>query len=101
MLLYYTGRGRSHFLTCAMGNGPRFIEPVVLRILKEKTCGCKIAECLPRYALTDATIESAGLYSTLRTLEANGHVVSTWDAGEGHARRNYSLTGIGHLHLCD
>ena len=93
--------GQEHPCTCAMGNVSRFIEPVVLRILKEKkkSYGYEIAECLSQYALTDATIEGAALYRTLRTLEANGHVSSTWDAGDGPARRNYSLTRSGHMHL--
>jgi len=84
-----------------MGNVSRFIEPVVLRILKEKksSYGYEIAECLPEYALTDATIEGAALYRTLRTLEANGYVSSSWDAGGGPARRNYSLTRAGEVHL--
>jgi DNA-binding PadR family transcriptional regulator len=88
---------------CAMGNVSRFIEPVVLRILKEKkkSYGYEIAECLTQYALTDATIEGAALYRTLRTLEANGYVRSTWDDGDGPARRNYSLTSAGHTHLRD
>lgn len=89
--------------TCAMGNVSRFIEPVVLRILNEKkrSYGYEIAESLPRYALTDATIEGAALYRTLRTLEANGFVSSTWEAGDGPARRNYALTHSGHEHLRD
>jgi len=93
------GAGRP--CTCAMGNVSRFIEPVVLRILKEKTRshGYEIAELLPRYALTDATIEGAALYRTLRTLEDNGYVASTWESGEGPARRAYSLTRMGHVHL--
>ena len=87
--------------TCAMGNVSRFIEPVVLRILSEKktSYGYEIAECLAQYALTDATIEGAALYRSLRTLEANGFVVSTWEAGDGPARRNYSLTRAGNDHL--
>lgn len=87
--------------TCAMGNVTRFIEPVVLRILNEKkqSYGYEIAECLPQYALTDATIEGAALYRTLRTLEANGYVSSSWRAGAGPARRNYSLTPAGERHL--
>lgn len=87
--------------TCAMGNVSRFIEPVVLRIVKEKekSYGYEIAECLPQYALTDATIEGAALYRTLRTLEANGYVLSTWEVGDGPSRRNYSLTRSGHAHL--
>jgi len=95
--------GMGHPCTCAMGNVSRFIEPVVLRILKEKkkSYGYEIAECLTRYALTDATIEGAALYRTLRTLEVNGHVISTWDEGDGPARRNYSLTKSGHTHLRD
>ena len=86
-----------------MGNVSRFIEPVVLRILKEKkkSYGYEIADCLPQYALTDATIEGAALYRTLRTLEANGYVCSTWDNGDGPARRNYCLTRAGHTHLLD
>ncbi|MGC9159090.1 MAG: PadR family transcriptional regulator [Terracidiphilus sp.] len=86
-----------------MGNVSRFIEPVVLRILKEKkkSYGYEIAEHLATYALTDATIEGAALYRTLRTLEANGYVSSTWDPGDGPARRNYALTPSGEAHLRD
>jgi DNA-binding PadR family transcriptional regulator len=86
-----------------MGNVSRFIEPVVLRILKEKkkSYGYEIAESLAQFALTDATIEGAALYRTLRTLEANGFVSSTWDSGDGPARRNYSLTHSGYEHLRD
>ena len=86
-----------------MGNVSRFIEPVVLRILKEKQAshGYEIAECLPSYALTDARIEGAALYRTLRTLETNGYVQSTWTSGSGPARRNYRLTPAGEQHLQD
>lgn len=86
---------------CAMGKLSRFIEPVVLRILseKKKSYGYEIAALLPSYALTDATIEGAALYRTLRTLEANGHVQSGWEAGDGPARRSYSLTSTGQEHL--
>src|ERR1039458_9640707 len=86
--------GMGHPCICAMGNVSRFIEPVVLRVLKEKkkSYGYEIAESLTQYALTDATIEGAALYRTLRTLEANGYVSSIWDDGDGPARRNYSLT---------
>lgn len=89
--------------TCAMGNVSRFIEPVILRILNEKkrSYGYEIAECLPQYALTDATIEGAALYRTLRTLEANGYVSSHWEAASGPARRNYSLTRSGEAHLAE
>ncbi len=85
-----------------MGNVYRFIEPVLLLMLKEKghSYGYDLSESLKDYALTDARIERAALYRTLRTLEQNGYVKSTWDVeGGGPARRVYSLTRSGHGHL--
>jgi DNA-binding PadR family transcriptional regulator len=85
-----------------MGNLYRYIEPVVLLVLKEekKSYGYDLAEKLTHYALTDAHIERASLYRTLRVLEENGHVTSTWDVeGSGPARRVYALTKKGRLHL--
>lgn len=88
--------------TCAMGNLYRFIEPVLLLMLRDKgrSYGYELSEHLDEYALTDAQIERAALYRTLRTLEENGHVTSTWDTDTaGPARRVYSLTESGLLHL--
>lgn len=88
--------------TCAMGNVYRFIEPVLLLMLKEKgsTHGYDLSEGLAEYALTDAQIERAALYRTLRTLERNGYVKSTWDVNTGGpARRMYALTKTGDHHL--
>jgi DNA-binding PadR family transcriptional regulator len=85
-----------------MGNLYRYIEPVVLLVLKEerKSYGYDLAEKLTNFALTDARIERASLYRTLRVLEENGHVTSTWDVeGSGPARRVYALTKKGRLHL--
>jgi PadR family transcriptional regulator PadR len=85
-----------------MGNVYRFIEPVLLLMLREKghSYGYDLSESLQNYALTDAQIERAALYRTLRTLEANGYVKSNWDVeGAGPARRVYSLTREGHRHL--
>lgn len=91
-----------HSCTCAMGNIYRFIEPVLLLMLREKghSYGYELSEKLGEYALTDAQIERAALYRTLRTLEVNGHVTSTWDTdAAGPARRVYSLTKSGQAHL--
>jgi PadR family transcriptional regulator len=88
--------------SCSMGNLYRYIEPVVLLVLKEhkKSYGYDLAEKLTSFALTDAHIERASLYRTLRVLEENGHVTSTWDVqGSGPARRVYALTRKGHRHL--
>lgn len=93
-----------HPCTCAMGNIYRFVEPVLLLMLKEKghSYGYDLAGSLPEYALTDAEIEAAVLYRTLRRLEANGHVKSSWDTSNGGpARRVYALTNSGEQHLLE
>jgi poly-beta-hydroxybutyrate-responsive repressor len=85
-----------------MGNIYRFIEPVLLLMLKEKkeSYGYDLSAGLADYALTDAAIERAALYRTLRRLEQNGYVTSSWESEHaGPARRIYSLTEAGHEHL--
>jgi PadR family transcriptional regulator len=88
--------------TCAMGNLYRFVEPVVLLLLKKKgrSYGYDLAADLHEHALTDAEIEKAALYRTLRQLEVNGNVASEWETdGGGPARRVYRLTVAGERHL--
>lgn len=88
--------------TCALGKLYRFVEPILLfLLLKKKTAyGYELVGELNEHALTDATIERGAVYRTLRTLEANGNVVSTWDvSGSGPARRQYHLTENGIVHL--
>ena len=94
--------GRKHPCTCAMGNLYRFVEPVVLLLLSKKgrSYGYDLAGELAQSALTDAEIERAALYRTLRRLELNGNVVSEWDVDTGGpARRIYRLTAKGEKHL--
>ncbi len=94
--------GNGHPCTCAMGNLYRFVEPVLLFLLKRKgrSYGYELANDLRAYALTDAEIEVAALYRTLRQLEVNGCVTSEWDVeGSGPARRVYVLTAHGEEHL--
>jgi PadR family transcriptional regulator PadR len=94
--------GKDHPCTCAMGNVYRFVEPVVLLMLKERgqSYGYDLAASLNDYALTDAEIEGAALYRTLRRLESNGYVTSDWDLQtSGPARRVYLLTAHGERHL--
>jgi PadR family transcriptional regulator PadR len=93
---------RDYPCTCAMGNLYRFVEPVVLLLLKEKgrSYGYDLSADLQQHALTDAEIERAALYRTLRQLEKNGNVVSHWDTEKGGpARRIYRLTARGERHL--
>ncbi len=96
------GHGRDYPCTCAMGNLYRFVEPVVLLLLKRKgrSYGYDLGNDLQEHALTDTTIERAALYRTLRNLEANGNVVSEWETdSNGPARRVYRLTRRGEEHL--
>jgi len=94
--------GNDHPCTCAMGNLYRFVEPVLLFLLRRKgrSYGYQLASELREYALTDAEIEVAALYRTLRQLEQNDCVTSEWDVRDsGPARRVYQLTSRGEQHL--
>ncbi len=85
-----------------MGHLSRFVEPVLLLLLRKKgrSHGYELAESLGEYALTDAEVDRGQLYRTLKNLEENGHVVSEWDTeGRGPARRLYKLTPSGEEHL--
>ncbi len=87
-----------------MGNLYRFVEPVLLFLLKKKgrSYGYELARELREFAFTDAEIEVAALYRTLRQLEENDCVVSEWDVeGRGPARRVYTLTPRGEQHLAE
>lgn len=97
-----TRHGEDYPCTCAMGHLYRFVEPVVLLLMMKKghSYGYDLAGELRDFALTDAAIERAALYRTLRQLERNGNVVSEWDGdGSGPARRVYRLTAAGERHL--
>ena len=96
--------GAEHPCTCAMGNLYRFVEPVLLFLLKKKgrSYGYELAAELRQHALTDASIEVAALYKTLRQLEQNDCVTSEWDVtGKGPAKRVYCLTPHGEEHLTE
>ncbi|MGA9061839.1 MAG: helix-turn-helix transcriptional regulator [Terracidiphilus sp.] len=85
-----------------MGNLYRFVEPVVLQLLqiRGRSCGYDLCSELQEHALTDAEIDKAALYRTLRQMEANGNVKSAWEEGQaGPARRVYRLTKDGERHL--
>ena len=87
-----------------MGHLYRFIEPVVLLLLKKKgqSYGYDLGRDLREYAMTDAEVERAALYRTLRNLETNGNVVSKWKTeANGPARRVYKLTAKGERHLSE
>lgn len=85
-----------------MGNLYRFVEPIVLLLLKKKgqSYGYDLAADLEQHALTDAEIERGALYRALRQLELNGNLRSEWETDKaGPARRVYTLTTKGERHL--
>lgn len=94
--------GAGQACTCSLGNLYRFVEPVLLYLLKVKGCahGYELMIALEEHALTDASADSAVTYRTLRQLEQAGMVLSTWDVtGSGPARRCYQLTPAGEERL--
>jgi DNA-binding PadR family transcriptional regulator len=85
-----------------MGNLYRFIEPVLLFLLKRKgsSYGYELASEAAHWAFTGADLQGATLYRTLRQMERNGCVSSEWDVVHGGpARRLYRLTEFGEQHL--
>jgi poly-beta-hydroxybutyrate-responsive repressor len=87
---------------CGLHKLYRFTEPVLLLLLRQKgqAYGYELAQEVNEHTLTSSNIEGGAVYRTLRTLEANGHVLSNWDvSGSGPARRHYRLTARGEEHL--
>ncbi|MDF2628031.1 MAG: PadR family transcriptional regulator [Symbiobacteriaceae bacterium] len=96
------GHAPGQACTCSLGNLYRFVEPVLLYLLKSKGSahGYELMTALAAHSLTDATTDSAVTYRTLRQLELAGMVASTWDlSGTGPARRRYQLTEAGEERL--
>ena len=90
--------------TCAMGNLYRFVEPVVLFLLQRHgpSHGYELAAALGQHALTDAIVERAALYRTLKQLEVQQLVSSRWDtSGGGPARHVYAIMPLGERHLAE
>ncbi len=85
-----------------MGNLCRFVEPVVLLLLRDRgsSYGYELLSSVQKHALTDAKLERGTPYRTLRQLEKNGNVTSEWATEKaGPARRIYRLTPQGERHL--
>ena len=96
--------GLEHPCSCAMGNLYRFVEPLLLQLLKRrgKSYGYELAGALRDHALTDSTVDPGAVYRTLRRLELNSFVVSSWNTeSAGPARRVYELTESGEAHLLE
>ncbi len=74
-----------------MGNLHRFVDPVLLFLLKKKGSvrGDELAADIQEHSLTDASTEAAALYKTLRQLGQNDCVTSEWDVS-AKGRQNES-----------
>ena len=84
----------------AQGFGPRdlLVPYVLLAIQARQAHGYLIEQYLRGLGL--AQVQLSTLYRTLRQLEQQGLVTSTWEAGPGGpARRTYALTNAGEAWL--
>lgn len=90
-------------------NGPRntateawsknWIVPVLLLMLRElNSYGYELMEKMATFGL--GTMNAGTFYRTLRQMEKDGMVSSSWDTSEGGpARRVYSITDAGEAYL--
>lgn len=81
----------------------RFLEPCLLLLLhKRDTHGYELAEAIKAFGFDERNpVDASLIYRTLRWLERNGMVTSTWDttSSAGPARRVYHLTETGDRYL--
>jgi poly-beta-hydroxybutyrate-responsive repressor len=81
----------------------RFLEPCLLLVLHKKaTHGYELAEAIKAFGFDERNpVDGSVVYRTLRWLEDNGMVESTWDttSSAGPARRVYHLTANGDRYL--
>jgi PadR family transcriptional regulator len=76
-----------------------WLVPVLLLMLREwSSYGYELMEKMAAFGLT--TMNAGTFYRTLRQMEKNGMVSSSWDTSEGGpARRVYSITEAGENYL--
>ncbi len=76
-----------------------WIVPVLLLMLREwSSYGYELMEKMTTFGL--GTMNAGTFYRTLRQMEKDGVVSSTWDTSEGGpARRVYSITAAGEAYL--
>lgn len=76
-----------------------WLVPVLLLMLREwSSYGYELMEKMASFGLS--TMNAGTFYRTLRQMEKNGMVSSSWDTSEGGpARRVYSITEAGEAYL--
>jgi len=79
-----------------VGSHHRWMEPFVLALLASGSGhGYAIVGELAALGITNGPVDVGQVYRTLRDLEGQGQVRSTWQTGSGPARRDYELTETG------
>lgn len=80
------------------GQPRNFLRPCLLLLLRESPAhGYDLLERLREF---QCERDAGGLYRTLRALEHEGLVTSSWEPSyTGPDRRNYALTALGQKHL--
>ena len=80
----------------------RWIEPFVLAMLARETYGYAILGRLEEMHISNGPLDVGLVYRTLRDLEHDGLVSSTWaEESAGPRRRAYQLTEAGYAALDD
>lgn len=91
----------AHYLECPGFRVDRFLQPCLLLFLLEKPAhGYELMERVKAFFFQNTSLDPGLLYRTLRRMEENGLVVSTWvTETSGPAKRVYSITEEGKVAL--
>jgi len=85
--------------SCACGGGrmARFMEPCLLLLLSQSPAhGYELLGRLGQFGLDPEQLHPGIMYRTLRRLEGDGFLTSSWDTGSsGPAKRLYQVTSEG------
>ena len=95
------GQGNNQF-NQAISGIPRYIEPVILLLLKKKgvSYGYELIAEGTKLSITGEPIDPGSIYKVLRRMEEEGLVVSQWELrGAGPQRRHYRITEMGNMML--
>jgi DNA-binding PadR family transcriptional regulator len=86
----------------AGGRRGRWLEPFLLRLLADgELHGSALIDDLDGLCLAPDGVDVGMAYRTLRELEGDGLVVSTWVTDDGPPRRTYRLTVEGRASLAE
>jgi PadR family transcriptional regulator PadR len=84
------------------GQRGRWLEPFALLFVADgEPYGAELIAALDELCLAPKGVDARMLYRTLREFEAEGLVVSRWQAETGAPRRAYRLTEAGRRELDD